>query len=245
MHRTITIAAAVAVAAIAAPAAAQTTPEVVQAPPTSAAPRNAAEITVGTGYTQAWGQIGAPSGSGSNNINDIHNGGVGINLGVGYRIAPEAGIAITGEYQEFGTSQTNATTRSARGIAGGIDATFHFMPYSQYDTYLRAGGGYRMLWHNETGGRQTCYHGFEIARAALGLDVRSNADVAFGPVVGAGLDMYLWADPAGGPSQKIDNHVATYMFFGVQGRFNAGGTRETKPGTAMASTAPPSSLVNF
>jgi hypothetical protein len=187
--------------------------------PTEAAPRDAVEITVGTGYTQGFGQVQKGS---SNNINDVANGGIGVDVGVGYRFSPNVGVGVTGEYQEFSTSYTSGGTKSARGMLGSIDLTYHIVPFSKYDPFVRAGTGYRLLWNNAD--RTTLYHGFDLVRLAVGLDLKSSSDLAIAPVVGADLSTFLWQRVGSGTNSAIaDPRVATYVWAGIQGRFDVGG----------------------
>lgn len=61
-------------------------------------------------------------------------------------------------------------------------------------------------------------HGFELASAKVGYDVRLTEDFAFAPIVGADLNLFLWEGPAATGSAE----GATFVYAGVQGRFDFG-----------------------
>ena len=76
-------------------------------------------------------------------------------------------------------------------------------------------------------------HGFELARAELGLDVRLSRDVALGPLIGGDVNLFTLRDPEGPRSDAMipDKEVSPILFAGVQGRFDVGGRRVEKTGT--------------
>lgn len=190
------------------------------------APAHALEMTLGTGYTQGFGQIQKGS---ANNINDVANAGIGVDLGVGYRISPNVGVGVDAQYQEFSVAQSGPGTTAARGMTAGVDMTYHFAPYSRYAPWVRVGTGYRMLWSVSNGPTQM-YHGFDFLRLATGFDLRLTSDVAMGPMIGADLNAFLWRSGAGsGNSALSDPRVNTFVYAGVQGRFDIGGTRTSSP----------------
>jgi outer membrane protein OmpA-like peptidoglycan-associated protein len=123
----------------------------------------------------------------------------------------------------------NAENSSSRGLAANLGATYHFEPVVRGDPWLRLGTGYRMVWENDpTGasGATVLRHGFELLTAKVGYDVRVSEDVALAPVVGADLDMFLWEDPSNGNSHALSSaQVGTFVYAGLQGRFDIGGTR--------------------
>jgi hypothetical protein len=195
------------------------------------APRNAVELTLGAGYTQGLGQIQK---GGANNINDVANGGIGLDLGIGYRFTPNLALAIDGQYQELNTANTSNTASSARGAAFGVDGTYHFMPNRRFDPWVRVGTGYRLLWSVPTAGRNVLFHGFDLVRGSVGVDIKNTADFAIGPMVGADLNTFLWQRPDGGTNTTIsDPRVNTFVYAGVQGRWDMGGTRETAGGQTV------------
>lgn len=220
MHRKMFVAVAVAIAAAAGTASAQAQEVIVDRETPSqdvrTAPTDAVEITAGAGYTQGFGNIQ----SSSPRINDVSNAGIGFDLGVGYRLNPHVSVGVDGQYQEFSTSNTNVS--SSRGFLGDVGATYHFMPYSQTSPWLRAATGYRMLWVNEN--RSVMYHGFDWLKLTVGLDIKGTRDVAIAPVIGADINTFFWRNGNNGNVTINDPRVNTYLFAGLQGRFDVGGT---------------------
>ncbi len=194
-----------------------------------AAPRSAAELTVGFNYIAGLGLL-----QGGTAIGDVVNGGVAASVGGAYRVTPSLAIGLEGEYQEYMRGSALTSSASARGLAGDAFATFHFMPYSYFDPWLRLGMGYRALWTVYGSAPNVVVHGFELARVALGFDTRTSADVALGPMIGADLGTFLWqkSDVAGNSAIR-DPRLSTFVYAGIQGRFELGGVRE-RPGSATA-----------
>jgi peptidoglycan-associated lipoprotein len=97
------------------------------------------------------------------------------------------------------------------------------------DPWLRLGTGYRLLWETNPSGAQgitVMRHGFELLAAKVGYDVRVSEDVAIAPVIGADLNVFVWEDPSNGSSRAMSNaQVGTFVYAGLQGRFDLGGTR--------------------
>jgi len=185
------------------------------------APSDALELKVGTGYTQGFGNA-APG----RRMSDVGGAGIGASVDVDYRLSRPWSIGVEGQYQEFAAEQNSA----ARGLAANLGATYHFEPVLRGDPWARLGTGYRLLWENEpTGtpsGLSTLRHGFELLTLKLGYDVRVSEDVALAPVIGADLNLFVWEDPAVGNSQPLSTpQVATFVYAGLQGRFDMGGTR--------------------
>jgi hypothetical protein len=77
------------------------------------------------------------------------------------------------------------------------------------------------------------HHGLQLARAQVGLDVRVSRDVAIGPMIGGDIDLFIWRNPEGaaGNAAIPDKELSTFVFAGVQGRFDVGGTRVERTGT--------------
>jgi len=186
------------------------------------APREAFELTVGTAYTQGFGMI-----SGETSVPDIAKPGIGFDLGLGYRISPRFSVGVEGQYQEFSGGNTLTDRDSARGLSLGINGAIHFMPYQPLDPWVKVATGYRFLWEQHDFAPNVMHHGFRLIGANVGLDWRVSPDVALGPQVGADLDMYLWQDVQGIGSSAIGEvRASTYIYAGLQGRFDMGGTRE-------------------
>jgi hypothetical protein len=180
-----------------------------------AAPANALELKLGTGYTEGFGRI-APSQS----IPDVAGGGLGVDVDVDYRVDPRWSLGIQGEYQEF----TNEVDMAARGLASNVGFTYHALPQLRGDPWLRLGTGYRLLWQvNPPGAPTRVVHGLELAKATVGYDVRVTEDVALAPAVGADLNLFLWQDQNGLNTALSSAQVGMFVFAGLQGRFDVGG----------------------
>lgn len=180
------------------------------------APQSAFELTVGTGYTQGFGMLQSGLGMPS-----VAREGIGVNLGVGYRVATRWSVGLNGEYQELSAQRGTG----ARGLTGGANLTFHLMPYERIDPIVSLSTGYRFLWETFPGSPTVLYHGFQLARVTVGADVRMSPEVAIGPMVGADLDVFFWQAQSGNNTTISTPTFNTFVFAGLQGRFDAGGTR--------------------
>lgn len=189
------------------------------------APANAFEIQVNTGYAQGFGpQVSATDNVGATGIN---RPGMGAGLGLAYRATPNASVGIVGSY----SMANGAGGTDLRGATAGLDATYHANPYQRLDPFLSLGTGYRMLWQSREGATPDSFtHGFQLARAAVGVDVRLTDDIAIAPTVGGDVNMFLWRNTTGTRTQMIDNpKVNAFLFAGVAGRFDMGGQRQRPP----------------
>ncbi|AKT39160.1 autotransporter domain-containing protein [Chondromyces crocatus] len=192
------------------------------------APVNAAELGIDVGYTQGFGDIASGS-----PVSDTAGAGLGVGLGIGYRAVPSFGFGLYSQYQNFTFDTPSARTRTeVHGMTAGAQATFHLLPYQRIDPHLTVGAGYRMLWRIPEGGLNdnTLTHGFQIARVNLGLDMRLSDSVAIGPMIGADLTMFMWENPEGPRGDRLleDRSLSTFVYAGMQGRFDMGGYRATQ-----------------
>jgi outer membrane protein OmpA-like peptidoglycan-associated protein len=184
------------------------------------APSNAFELRLGTGYTQGFGNLAPGRG-----IDHVAGAGIGANADFDYRMNPFSSFGIEAQYQEF----NDAENYSSRGLVGNIGPTFHFRPIFRGDPWLRVATGYRLLWENTPLGIQNLSvlrHGFEPIAAKVGYDVRVSPDVAIAPFVGGDVNTFIWQSANNGPSRTMSSaQVGTFIYGGLQGRFNVGGTR--------------------
>jgi hypothetical protein len=193
-----------------------------------AAPSQAFEATVGTGYTQPCGLLRQGVG-----MPDVAKAGIGIDVAGGYRVDPHGGVSLGGQYQELNAQNADAT----RGAALTLAAQYHIAPTTRLDPWVELGTGYRMLWQVQGQNNPTVLnHGFELARARAGFDLRLSPDIAVAPVIGADATVFLWQDVGGNNTAISDPRVSTFVFAGVQGRLDVGGT---KVGTATTTSATP------
>jgi outer membrane protein OmpA-like peptidoglycan-associated protein len=184
-------------------------------------PSDAFELKVGTGYTQGLGNI-APG----RTIRDVAGAGIGVSVDADYRLNPLWSLGVEGQYQEF-TAERNS---GARGFAGNVGATYHFAPVFRGDPWLRLGTGYRLLWENDpvgaTAGISVLRHGFDWLTAKVGYDVRVSEDVALAPVIGADFNTFFWEEPSNGDNHVLSSaQIGTFLYAGLQGRFDIGGKR--------------------
>lgn len=192
------------------------------------APSEAFELTIGTGYTQPFGLLRSGVGMPS-----IAGAGIGFDLGLGYRIGPRWGVSLGGQYQELTSAEQLDATR---GFAVTFAVQYHLAPHLRTDPWLELGAGYRGLWTFPQGDFASALnHGPQAVRARVGLDVRVSPDIAFSPVIGADLTAFLWADSAGDNRAVSDPAVSTFVFAGVQARFDTGATHIGKTTTTSAS----------
>lgn len=180
-----------------------------------AAPKNAFELSLGTGYTQGFGNLQSGLGMPS-----VVRPGVAFDLGLGYRIDPHFAVNWAGEYAEL----TAERTSSARAFTSGIAAQYHFSPMKKVDPWLEVGAGYRVLIEDATNGPNLITHGFQLGRVRAGLEFRPEETVAFGPMIGADATMFLFQDLPNVATNIPDPTVSTFVFAGVQGRFDVGQT---------------------
>jgi hypothetical protein len=201
------------------------------APTPLAAPKEAFEIDVDTGYTRGFGAVRAGAA-----VSDVARGGIGVGVGLGYRATPELAFGLTGQYQELSAAPELPQGTRVRGAAIGVGGKLHLLPHERVDPWLGLGAGYRLLWTAPEGpNNNVLTHGFELARAQVGLDVRVSPDVALGPVIGGDVNLFLWTNPEGPRGNVVikDKELNTFLFAGVQGRFDVGGTRVLRSGTVQ------------
>jgi peptidoglycan-associated lipoprotein len=149
-------------------------------------------------------------------------------------MSPRWSLAVNGQYHELYTPHVNG----GRGMAGGLAATYHFDPEARLDPWLELGTGYRILWGDKDQGANTLSHGFQLARARVGLDVRLAPEIAVAPTLGADANVFLWQDAA--RSTAIDDpRVSLFVFAGLLGRFDIGATISSAPVVAGRAPAPP------
>lgn len=91
------------------------------------------------------------------------------------------------------------------------------------DPWVELGTGYRGFWETAEGQNALLTHGFQLARARVGMDLRGSEALSIGPVIGADATLLLWQD--GGQQVAIaDPRLSTFVFAGIQGRLDVGGT---------------------
>jgi hypothetical protein len=191
-----------------------------------AAPFEALELTIGTGYTQGFGTlehgIGMP---------DIAKAGVGVDASVGFRIDPHFGVALGGQFHEQDGERASARASSTgdlavRGFALNLAFQYHIDPRAHLDPWVELGAGYRMLWLVPAGAAETTvfYSGPQLVRGRAGLDIRVSPDLALTPLIGADATMFVLRDDVA-LTAITSPTVSTFVYAGVEGRIDIGGRR--------------------
>jgi len=188
------------------------------------APKRAFEIGVSGGYTQPFGEV-----HGGLKIHDVASAGGVVGLALGYRFTPHWSLEGTGAYnQQVSGDLYDGKNTTIRGAAVGVQGTYHMRPYKMVDPYASLGTVYRMMWIQPDSEADDMVHGFEIAKAILGVDFRVSPSIAMGPQIGADLNLFVWDNPQGGAAgnERFANvRPSTFLFAGLGGRFDVGGDR--------------------
>jgi hypothetical protein len=182
------------------------------------APKNAVELTVGTGYAQGFGNVA----SGQPALTDIGTAGGAVQLGAGYRLIPELTLGVYGSGAMFGRGDQADSSANLYSATAGIQADWHFLRAAhEWDPWVSLGTGWRGYWVH-TDQNETSMHGWEIAKLELGVDYRIAPAVSISPVVGADLSMFFTEKmPQSNEYRNISNpNVNTFLFAGVLGRFD-------------------------
>jgi hypothetical protein len=218
---TIAAAAAASVLAVAGTASAQTErDQVTQERSTgSLAPANhSVELTIGTGYEQAFGNIQSNRPA----LTDLGQAGGAVQTSVGYRIIPQLTLGLYGSFAQFGRASEVDTSANIYSVAAGVQTDWHFLPGgSVVDPWVSLSSGWRGYWvHQNTG--DVTDQGVEIAKLQVGADYRLAQAVAISPVVGADLTTFVTQQtPASNGWTNISNpQVNTFFFAGLLGRFD-------------------------
>ena len=188
-----------------------------------AAPSNALEIGVATGYTQGVG----PTGGGMQHVEDLSRAGGAVELDAMYRINPTFAVGAYGTFSDYSTGDHISSNDDVFGATAGIQAAAHIRPDRSVDPWVSLGTGWRGMWLSPTSGKTTSLQGLEVARLRLGIDYRVNENVSISPVISGSLDMYVSQDSPMTTSyaEIADKKVNFIGFAGLAGRFDLGGKR--------------------
>jgi hypothetical protein len=182
------------------------------------AAKNAIELTVGTGYTQGFGDVA----SGQPTLKDVSTAGGAVQVGVGYRLIPELTLGVYGSGAMFGRGDRVESSTNIYSATAGVQADWHFLPAAhEWDPWVSLGTGWRGHWVHTNQG-DTSMHGWEIAKLELGVDYRIAPAVSISPVIGADLTTFFTqSTPQSSSYQSLSNpNVNTFVFAGVLGRFD-------------------------
>jgi hypothetical protein len=188
------------------------------------APSKALELGVQAGYTQGFGSVTSDPRVGAG-----AGGTVGVSLDD--RVEPHWSVGLGGQYQGYGARGTLANSTTLRGAIAEAHATYHFLPYDRLDPHLTVGAGYRLFVESPAGNApSTLTHGLDLGKVEVGLDVRPSEGVAISPVIGADVNLFVVRTGGGVEAATAGNKTLnTFVFAGVKGRFDIGGTRESRP----------------
>ncbi len=182
------------------------------------AAKDAVELTVGTGYAQAFGNVA----SGRPALTDVGTAGGAVQVGAGYRLIPELTLGVYGSGAMFGRGDQVDGTAKLYSATAGFQADWHFLPQAnELDPWISLGTGWRGYWIH-TDQSETSMHGWEIAKLELGLDYRIAPAVSISPVIGADLSTFFTEKtPLANDYRNLSNPtVSTFVFAGVLGRFD-------------------------
>jgi hypothetical protein len=195
---------------------------------TLAAPRNALELSVGSGYTQGFGNLRSGVGMPS-----VVTPGVAVDLGVGYRIDPSWAVLWSGEYAELTAERTNA----ARSFTTGLAMQYHFAPLQQVDPWVEMGAGYRFLVEYPSFGSSLLTHGFQLGRVRGGIDFRVAEAVALGPMIGVDATFFVFQDIPNLQTNIQNPTVSAFVFAGLMGRFDIGQSTKSRRAPVVVSAS--------
>ena len=188
-----------------------------------AAPSNALELGVATGYTQGVGPIGG----GMQHVEDVSRAGGAVEIDAMYRINPTFAVGGYGSFSTYSTGDHISGSTDVFGATAGIQAAAHLRPERSVDPWVSLGTGWRGLWLTPNASKNTSLQGLELARLQIGVDYRVSKDVAISPVVGGSLNMFVSQDSpmTSSYSEISDKKVNFIGFAGLAGRFDLGGKR--------------------
>jgi hypothetical protein len=177
---------------------------------------DAVEITIATGYAQAFGATS----SGQPNLTELGLAGWSLQLGVGYRLTPR--LALAGYGGGALSQQAHLDGESLYSALAGFRADWHFLPAGyEFDPWASLGAGWRGYWIEQAEGA-TSLQGFDLLKLQAGLDYRAERRAALGPVLGLDLSRFVWQAGPGAKSYEGTSHprVNVFVFVGVMGRLD-------------------------
>lgn len=188
-----------------------------------AAPANALELGVATGYTQGVGPIGG----GMQHVEDLSKAGGAVELDAMYRINPTFAVGAYGSFSKYATGDQISDQTDVLGATAGIQAAAHLRPDRSVDPWVSLGTGWRGLWLSPQSGKNTSLQGLELARLQVGVDYRVSENVSIAPVISGSLNMFVSEDsPMTTKYTEISDKKANFIgFAGLAGRFDLGGKR--------------------
>ena len=186
----------------------------------SSSVERALEITLGAGYAQGFGDIGASQRS----LTDLSSAGGEVTLGIGYRIDKNLLVGAYGSGSKYATADLTSGADIWSATAG-VQANYHFLPDNEWDPWLGLASGWRGHWVKSGSGTDS-RHGWDIARLQLGVDYRVSPQFALSPYAGAGVTTFFTQQLAA--EQSFSNihspDANVWVMAGLQGRFDLFGS---------------------
>jgi hypothetical protein len=195
-----------------------------------ATPAQAFELTLGSGYNQGFGDI---DGSGLN-LGDYARGGPGVRLGLGYRIDPRWMVGAYAEGARYMRRQNPEGDTRAWGGGMGIQGAYFIAPYSTINPWVGLGTGVRTYVLQRPNTDTSVAYGWDIVRASVGVEYRLTPSNSIGPMLGATITTFGARGDANAPEEIQDREPSTFVFVGMQGRFDIGGKLVSPSKTEVA-----------
>jgi hypothetical protein len=199
----------------------------------SVAPSKALELSLGNGFSQGFGSASSRTQS----LGDLTRGGLSTQLGVGYRLSPRLMLGVYGEGARYFAASGMPDGTVGYGAAFGVNAQWHFMPFSRIDPWVGLGTGFRGYWVDLPNAGHHALHGFDLVRLRVGADYKLGPSTSVGPMLGATLTTFATErDLATDDTLSTnDPELTAFVFAGIQGRFAIGGERVTAAPKTVAS----------
>ncbi|HET9599722.1 MAG TPA: hypothetical protein VFP65_29375 [Anaeromyxobacteraceae bacterium] len=183
---------------------------------------------------------GQTTGATGDDLSRVFSGSLPIQLDLGYRITPNASVAIYGQYG-FGFTASDldricaavATTAgttvdcSGHDVRLGVEGFWHFQPGQHFDPWVGLGVGYEWMTVSASANgvsADVSAHGWEFLNLQLGLDWLVAPSFGIGPFLQVSFGQYGTQEasaPGQSQSQDITNKgVHEWVQFGLRGTFN-------------------------
>jgi hypothetical protein len=199
--------------------------------PELVAPARAWELTFAQGYSQGFGR--ADDGA---KLTDYARGGFSPQVGVGYRLDPRLMLGAYLEGTRYFASSSMPDDTTTYGAAFGVQANWHFLPFSRLDPWIGVGTGGRAYFIDPSDGPAVALYGVDMLRVRVGADYRLGPSTSVGPMLGVTATSFIAHQTAGSDAEDIDRPgFSSVIFAGMQGRFEIGGERVTATGRRVAS----------
>jgi len=178
------------------------------------APARAIELGIAAGYDQG---VGALGGVANPNVQDVAGVGAGAEVSAAYRFSPRVSLGAVGEGALY-TAVLPDT--SAKSVAAGVRAAWHFRPYRSVDPWISLGAGYRVFWNSLLpGGDATVRQAVQLVQLGLGVDYRLSPEFGVGPFISGDLSFFFRETPPDRPSAPV-SALSSFVAAGIAARFD-------------------------